>query len=361
MIASMAQMREHVSLASNVLLAEDEIIIVVDDDPAIREPLATYFREQNLNVDVAATGHELLDKLESLNVALVLLDIGLPDVEGNVLLPQLTEKYQDLAIIMLTGITNLQLAMDCIRKGADDFLSKPVKFDEILFVVKKTLEKRRLISENRKYQEELEEAHFRIQLVHQLSVKMNTVYLSTIELDEILQAILVGITANEGLRFNRAFLAMFNDDDTILEGRLAIGPDCREKAGEVWDEMHNKDIKLLDIIKDARKQCNSEDRAVNQIVKQLRVATDETDNILIKATTERRSITVARENGSIPIPYERRGEKRNEPHTLPVPHQLMELLDEDSFVVVPLFSPRRAFGVIIADNYVTQLPIQNES
>ena len=361
MIASMAQMREHVSLASNVLLAEDEIIIVVDDDPAIREPLATYFREQNLNVDVAATGQELLDKLESMNVALVLLDIGLPDVEGNVLLPQLTEKYQDLAIIMLTGITNLQLAMDCIRKGADDFLSKPVKFDEILFVVKKTLEKRRLISENRKYQEELEEAHFRIQLVHQLSVKMNTVYLSTIELDEILQAILVGITANEGLRFNRAFLAMFNDDDTILEGRLAIGPDCREKAGEVWDEMHNKDIKLLDIIKDARKQCNSEDRAVNQIVKQLRVATDETDNILIKATTERRSITVARENGSIPIPYERRGEKRNEPHTLPVPHQLMELLDEDSFVVVPLFSPRRAFGVIIADNYVTQLPIQNES
>ena len=356
----MARLRDHVSLASDVLLTEGEIIIVVDDDPAIREPLASYLREQDLNVDVAASGHELLQKLETMNVALVLLDIGLPDMEGHALLPQLTEKYQDLSIVMLTGMTNLQLALECIRKGADDFLTKPVKFNEILFVVKKNLEKRRLIFENRKYQEELEEAHFRIQLVHQLSVKMNTVYLSTIELDEILQAILVGITANEGLRFNRAFLAMFNDDDSVLEGRLAIGPDCREKAGEVWEEMHSKDYKLLDIIKDARRHCKSEERAVNQIVRKLRIPTEETDNILIKATKERRIITVSRENGSIPTPFERRGEKRDESPPLPVPHQLIEILEEDSFVVVPLFSPRRAFGVIIADNYVTQLPIRNE-
>ncbi|MDH4320834.1 MAG: response regulator [Desulfobulbaceae bacterium] len=356
----MARFREHVSLTSDVLLTDEEVIVVVDDDMAIREPLTTFLREQNFAVEEAASGTELLQKLESQTVALVLLDIGLPDIEGNALLPQLTDKYPDLAVVMLTGMANLQIAMECIRKGADDFLSKPVKFNEILFVVRKTLEKRRLILENRKYQEELEEAHFRIQLLHQLSMKMNTVYLSTLELEEILQAILVGITANEGLRFNRAFLAMFNDDNTMLEGRLAIGPDCRESAAQVWEDLHAKDYKLLDIIKDAREQCKSDERTVNRIVKKMLVPATDVDNILIKSAKERRSIKVSRDNGSVPVPFERRGENRADHTTLPIPHDLIKLLGEDTFVVVPLFSPRRAFGVIIADNFVTRLPIQDD-
>ncbi len=356
----MARFREHVSLTSDVLLTDEEVIVVVDDDTAIRDPLTTFLREQNFAVEVAASGAELLQKLESRTVALVLLDIGLPDIEGHVLLPQLTDKYPDLAVVMLTGMANLQIAMECIRKGADDFLSKPVKFNEILFVVRKTLEKRRLILENRKYQDELEEAHFRIQLLHQLSMKMNTVYLSTLELEEILQAILVGITANEGLRFNRAFLAMFNDDNTMLEGRLAIGPDCRESAAQVWEDLHAKDYKLLDIIKDAREQCNSEQRTVNRIVKKMLVPATDVDNILIKSAKERRSIKVSRDNGSVPVPFERRGENRADHATLPIPRDLIELLGEDTFVVVPLFSPRRAFGVIIADNFVTRLPILDD-
>jgi len=356
----MARLREHVSLTSDVLLGDDEVIVVVDDDASIREPLVAYLREQHLGVDAAASGAELLQRLEVRKVALILLDIGLPDVEGDVLLPQLVDRYPDVAIVMLTGMANLQLALECIRKGADDFLSKPVKFNEILFAVRKTLEKRRLIFENRKYQEELEEAHFRIQLLHQLSIKMNTVYLSTVELDEILQAILVGITAHEGLRFNRAFLAMFNADDTMLEGRLAIGPDCRESAGEVWAEMRAKEYSLLDIIQDVRQVCLSEDRAINKIVRRLRIPGNDADNILIKATRERRSIMVAREDGSVPKPYERREECRGGECQLAVPHDLIHLLGEDSFVVVPLYSPRRAFGVIIADNYVTRQPIKDE-
>ncbi len=356
----MARFREHVSLTSDVLLSGGEVIVVVDDDASIREPLADYLREQHLAVEAAASGAHLMELLETRSVALILLDIGLPDIEGDVLLPQIVEKYPDVAIVMLTGMANLQVALECIRQGADDFLSKPVKFNEILFAAKRTLEKRRLIFENRRYQEELEEAHFRIQLLHQLAIKMNTVYLSTVELDEILQAILVGITAHEGLRFNRAFLAMFNADDTMLEGRIAIGPDCRESAGAVWAEMRAKDYSLLDIIQDVRQICLADDRAINKIVKQLLIPGDAADNILIKAARERRSIMVSRENGSVPHPYERREEPRGEETPLAVPHDLIALLGEDTFVVVPLYSPRRAFGVIIADNFVTRQPIHHE-
>ncbi|MEJ2032188.1 MAG: response regulator [Deltaproteobacteria bacterium] len=339
MIEPLNGLRRHVSLSQDQLLVDDEVIAIVDDDAVIREPLKTYFNEQGLPAVEASDAAGLWHLLATRKVALVLLDIGLPATDGLSILPQILENHPDVAVIMLTGVADLKVALECIRAGADDYLSKPVRFNEILFTVRKALEKRRLVFENRKYQEELEEAHFRIQLLHQLSIKMNTVYLSTVELDEILRAILVGITANEGLRFNRAFLAMFNKDRQMLEGRLAIGPRCREVAGQVWAELQEKKLGFLDIMRNIKNNCGG-DFEVNQIIQSLRIPVADTDNLLIKAAQERRSIMVTG------------GEA-----TDPVPPDLIDFLGEDTFVVVPLYSPGRSFGVIIADNFVTGQPI----
>jgi len=363
----------HIALAPEQLLTNGEIIVIVDDDPSISSPLTEYLSEQGLAVEARSTAADLLTLLSEKNVALILLDIGLPDTDGVTLIPQLVEQYPDLAIIMLTGVADLQVAMDCIRKGADDYLSKPVKFNEILFVVKKTLEKRRLVFENRKYQEDLEKAHFRIQLMHQLSLKMNSVYLSTVELDEILQAILVGITANEGLRFNRAFLAMFDDAGKYLVGRMAIGTTCREQAARIWQEMQQKDLKFLDIVHNIRQNCALDDSEVNTIVRQLRIPVSDTSNILIRSALDRRSVKVDKRTGCVPVFLERRGfhngsspyptdldrrsQGSNEPPALAIPHDLIATLQEEDFVIVPLFSPGRPFGVLIADNFVTRSPI----
>ncbi|MBU0479611.1 MAG: response regulator [Proteobacteria bacterium] len=375
MVGNFSGLRHHASLATGQLLGPGEKIFIVDDDPSIREPLKIFLEDQGLSVGDFSNAEELLQAMDKGGVALVLLDIGLPDIDGRSLLPQIHEKYPDVAVIMLTGVADLKVALDCIREGADDYLSKPVQFSEILIVVKKTLEKRRLIFENRKYHEDLEKAHFRIHVLHQLSVKMNHAYLSTVELDEILQAVLVGITANEGLRFNRAFLAMFDDDNRYLEGRLAIGPDCRDDAGKIWAEMQDKSLSFLQIVNEFRSSCNGADSEVNRIIKELRIPADDIDNILIKAARERRSIRVSRDNGSLPVPLERRSqesllgesiwpeavERRYDAASgaIQVPHQLMELLNEDTFVIVPLFSPSRPFGVIIADNFVTRQPISD--
>ena len=131
----------------------------------------------------------------------------------------------------------------------------------------KSLERRRLIAENIKYQEDLEKAHFRIQLLHQLSLKMNSVYLSTVELDEILQAILVGITAEEGLRFNRAFLAIFDDEGKVLQGRLGIGSECRDEAGRIWAELREKKLDFLEIVQNIKQSCLNGDTKVTQMIK----------------------------------------------------------------------------------------------
>ncbi len=367
---------QHVSLLPEQLLERGELIVIVDDDEQIRTPLRQFLEEHGLPVEERADAAGLRQLLAERAVALVLLDIGLPDTDGVTLIPELVNKYPDLAIVMLTGVADLQVAMDCIRKGADDYLPKPAKFREILFVVRKTLEKRRLIFENRKYQEDLEKAHFRIQLMHQLSLKMNTVYLSTVELDEILLAILVGITANEGLRFNRAFLALFDDEMRHLEGRMAIGTTCRERATRVWQEIQQKQLKFLDIIHRMSKSCRQDDQDVNDIVNRLRIPVSNTDNILIHAALQRRSIRIDPRHGCKPILLERRRsirgdgsypeefDRRNNsngkpPPELPVPRDLIELLQEDTFVVVPLFSPGRPLGVIIADNFVTRQPISD--
>jgi len=333
----------HISMSSETLLEDGEIILIVDDDPQIRKPLREYLETQGHPVAEAGSAGELWKVLNSTEVALILLDIGLPDIDGLALLPDIVTNHPRIGIVMLTGMADLQVAIECIRKGADDYLSKPVQFQEILLVVRKVLERRRLIFENIKYQQDLENANFRIQLVHQLSLKMNSVYLSTVKLNEILQAILVGITAAEGLSFNRAFLAIFDEESKALEGRMAIGAHCREEAGRIWNELREKKLDFMDIVQNIRESCMNGDTEVNELIRSLNVPVTETGHILIKSAKERRSFLV--EHG------------RSE---VEVPGALLELLGEDTFVVVPLYSPNRFLGVIIADNFVTRQPITTD-
>ncbi len=320
------------------LLKDDEHIVIVDDDLLIREPLTEFLEESGFRVCEADCASKLRQTLEERNIGLILLDIGLPDADGTSLIPELIANYPGIAIIMLSGIADLHVAIDCIRKGADDYLAKPVKFNEILIVVKKVLEKRRLVFDNLQHQEDLEQANSRFTLLHQLSLKINSVHLTTSELDKVLYAILVGITANEGLRFNRAFLALF-DENEVLSGRLAIGPSCREEASEIWSELQRSDLNFLDMV-DSMHACTDQDSTVLGIVERLQIPVADEGHLLVRSAMERKSYLVHDGQCDVDVPLE-----------------LINLLDQRNFVVVPLFSSRRPLGVIIADNYVMENPI----
>ncbi len=326
------------SISFEELLRDDEYILIVDDDLMIREPLAEFLEESGFKVCEAEDAETLRHVLESKHVGLVLLDIGLPDADGSSLIPELLAGYPGTAIIMLSGVADLHVAIECIRNGADDYLAKPVKFNEILIVVKKVLERRCLVFDNMQHQEELEQANFRFKLLHQLSLKINSVHLTTSELDKVLYAILVGITANEGLRFNRAFLALFDDDD-VLCGRLAIGPSCREEATRIWTELQGVEVNFLDMV-ESMHACTDRDAAVRGIVERLHIPVDDVGHLLIRSAMERKSYLVQGGKAEVEVPLD-----------------LLNLLDQQDFVVVPLFSSRRPLGVIIADNYVMQNPI----
>ncbi|MEN8140330.1 MAG: response regulator [Thermodesulfobacteriota bacterium] len=343
MIQPLSGFRREIDFAD--LLQGDEIIVIVDDDPDISSPLAEYLDESGLTTSNVTTAGDLRQRLAQDNVALILLDIGLPDADGNTLIPELIRDYPSTAIIMLSGLGDIHVAIDCIRNGADDYLAKPVKFNEIFIVIKKVLERRRLLVVNRQYQEELEQANFRFQLLHQLSLKINSVYLDTTELDKLFYAILVAITAHEGLRFNRAFLALFDEEHKTLQGQLAIGPDCPEEASTIWGEIDEKQLGFADMLTNLQQcQADRQDSNLNRTVRRLSFPATDLNNIFVRSAEERRSFLI--QNG--------RGDHQ-------VAKEILTLLDTDSFVVVPLFSPRRPLGVIIADQYVTRETIDQDS
>lgn len=324
------------SLDDNEFLEGDEVILAVDDYQAIAVLLQNFLRQRGLRTLTAGSAHEFRQILHAVPTALVLLDINLPDGDGTKLISEIKEASPNTAIIMLSAATDLHTALECLRHGADDYLTKPVQLATFWETVRKVLEKRRLQINNRRYQEQLEQAHFRIQLLHELAMKMNTAYLGMTALDEILQAILVGITAEEGLKFNRAFLALFNTTGTVLEGRLAVGPGCREDAVRIWEEMSSRAMRFHDIIDSIKEHDFQEDSEVNKIVRALRISSDNKEHLLIRAATERKTINVCHGQCEFPVPVD-----------------LMGLLQEDSFVVVPLYSSGRSLGVIIADHFVT--------
>ncbi len=335
---------QHIAGSQNssdiIRLENDEKILIVDDYPDFVILLQDFLGEHGFSTLNAGSAAQLRQIVARENIALVLLDIGLPDVSGLELLPELKKEYPDLAIIMLTAVTDLQTALDCIRRGADDYLAKPIKFSELLATLHQVLEKRQLTINNRRYQKQIEQAKFRNQLLHELTMQMNTAYLSMTDLDEILQAILVGITAKQGLRFNRAFLALFDEQQKALVGRLAIGPGHQEGREKIWDDNRAENMCFADMISGIREQGFIDDSEVNHIAGALHVQADQTEHILIRATRMRTSINVV--NGQSPWP---------------VPAQLLGLLQEESFVIVPLYSPRRSLGVIIADHFLTREPI----
>jgi len=322
------------------LLDDGEIVAVVDDSPETARLLTTLLESRQLPVVAAGTAESLFTILNQHKVALVILDLELPSKDGSEILPELAAQCPDLGIIIVTGTDDLQTALTCLRRGADDYLLKPVNGDELHHTIIEVLKKRRLAIDNRLFRRRLQLANLRTQFLHHLILKMNSAYLSALELQRVLQAILIGITSEQGLAFNRAFLALFNKGGTLLRGELAIGPGSHEEAEQIWNGIRDENLDLVELFARNNQDSTQGDTVVNQIVRRLQVPADRVDHPLIHACRSRNSILVSGGRAYVDIPQD-----------------LIDTLNVDTFVITPLFSPGGELGVIIADNFVTGKPI----
>jgi len=105
----------------------------------------------------AASGVEALEALRRTPATLVLTDLRMPQMDGIELLRQVRARYPDTAVVLITAVADVEVAVSCLAIGAMDYLTKPFHLEEVRARVTQALEKRRLILENREYQERLED------------------------------------------------------------------------------------------------------------------------------------------------------------------------------------------------------------
>ncbi len=131
-------------------------ILVVDDEPGMREFLEIMLQKDGYDVDTAADGPEAIDKIEESLFDLAIVDIQMPILNGIEVLKKVSEKSPDTTVIMVTAYASHETAIEAMKLGAYDYITKPFKIDEIKLVIKKALDKKKLERENTRLRKELE-------------------------------------------------------------------------------------------------------------------------------------------------------------------------------------------------------------
>jgi len=131
--------------------------LIVDDEERLRQVLTHVMRRDGFRCIEASNGAEALDQLRRYPVSLVLTDLRMPRMDGMELLHQVRTYHPDVAVVMITTVPDVQAAVNCLATGAMDYLTKPFHLEEVRARVAQAMDRRRLILENRHYQERLKE------------------------------------------------------------------------------------------------------------------------------------------------------------------------------------------------------------
>jgi len=137
--------------------SQQETLLIVDDEAAIRKLLRQKLSREGYQCEEADVTEQVLNTLATSPFALVILDIKMPGKSGIELLPEIKSGYPDTSVIMATAVSDISVAIQCLKQGADDYLCKPFNMEEVSLAVQRALEKRHLKLKIREYQQFLEE------------------------------------------------------------------------------------------------------------------------------------------------------------------------------------------------------------
>ena len=135
------------------------IILVVDDEKNTREALSKILREDGYDVLAAADGYQALDTISRNLPDLVLADLKMPGMNGIELLARARLKGFDIPFVLMTAYGTVETAVDAMRNGAEDYLTKPVNMEELEIQIKKILSHRKLLQETRELRERLRDKY----------------------------------------------------------------------------------------------------------------------------------------------------------------------------------------------------------
>ncbi|MFQ5740976.1 MAG: HD domain-containing phosphohydrolase [Acidobacteriota bacterium] len=169
-----------------------EPVLVVDDEPLVRSLLCKYLLAKGFVCSSASTGAEALEKLEAQPYGLVITDIHMPGLTGVELLAHLRRRHPNMAVIMITGMAELDTAVQTLKQGASDYLTKPFNLEQV------TVSVDRALHERHKRLEEQEEAKELRKLVRKRTSALTSALRDVQEhRDMILEALVKALDARE--------------------------------------------------------------------------------------------------------------------------------------------------------------------
>jgi len=132
-------------------------ILIIDDEAGIRESLSGILEDEGYSISVAESGNEGLEKIETENPDIIILDLFLPGIPGMDILKQLSEKKitEKSVVIVISGHGNIQTAVEAIKNGAFDFIEKPINFEKLLSILEKAKKQLSLLKETEILKEKL--------------------------------------------------------------------------------------------------------------------------------------------------------------------------------------------------------------
>jgi len=134
-------------------------LLIVDDEGALRSAVAERLADHGFSVEQAGSGEEAVQRLADFAFDILITDLRLPGMNGREVLDAALERYPDIIALVITGYGTVKDAVDAIKHGAADFITKPFQFDALLHVLESAVEQRRLKSENAYLRSQLEERY----------------------------------------------------------------------------------------------------------------------------------------------------------------------------------------------------------
>src|ERR687893_258712 len=126
-------------------------LLIVDDEQGMRQLLSIVFGREGHEVRVAENGRRALELLREEPADLIVSDVKMPDMGGIELLRAAREMLPEVAVVMMTAFATVDTAREAFKLGADDFIQKPFDIEEMKILVRRALERSRLLQENRAF------------------------------------------------------------------------------------------------------------------------------------------------------------------------------------------------------------------
>ncbi|OHB87424.1 MAG: transcriptional regulator, partial [Planctomycetes bacterium RIFCSPHIGHO2_02_FULL_40_12] len=134
-------------------------ILLVDDDKNTANGLTKILLQDGYDASCAFTGTEALNLIETEHFNIIITDMKLPDISGLSIIEKAKKRDNDITVVMITAFSSVQNAIDAMKKGADDYLTKPVNIDELELILKRIWERRLLVLQNKELRQQLNDKY----------------------------------------------------------------------------------------------------------------------------------------------------------------------------------------------------------